>query len=500
MRDLVKDWSETDLQYLWYENNREKTFNADLTTLKKHQANMSLLQEIVDNGCVAQDPTPPPPNGGRQVASASPNRLFVGDPNDKLTVGYSQEGFIVPGARPVYTIRFENETNATAAVQLVAVTDQLDPNLDWSTFELMGMGCNLVELPDRPAWITMPRTRSWPRTRKNVAAVRATLDPAVTGVLSWVMTSIDPVTAQVVEDPIAGFLPPNDAQHRGEGYVSFSIRPKRTLANGTVINNKARIVFDVNAPIDTPAVTNTLDLLAPTSSVQPLPAISSATFDVRWVGADDPQGSGLASFDIYVSTDGGAFAPWLTGVTNTGATFAGHAGSTYRFFSVARDSVGNVEASRPPPMPPRPSRRCRLHRVLQIRYLLTGLVQVSWPTSAVNYVLQAGPALSAAPDWRTVTNRPSIVGDQLMLTLSAQDGARYYRLYALPQLTIQWTNSQVMLSWPKSATDFRLLTATSLLPVTQWQAMSYAPLTNADRSVLFIAPGNPSRFYRLVSP
>ena len=78
-------------------------------------------------------------------------------------------------------------------------------------------------------------------------------------------------------------------------------------------------------------------MLPPTSAVQPLPAISSATFDVRWSGADNPQGSGLANFDIYVSTDGGAFAPWLTGVTNTSATFTGNAGSTYRFFSVARD-------------------------------------------------------------------------------------------------------------------------------------------------------------------
>jgi hypothetical protein len=252
--------------------------------------------------------------------------------------------------------------------------------------------------------------------------------------------------------------------------------------------------------------------------------------------------------------------------------FAGVPGSTYGFFSVARDNAGNLEASPAsaeatttvtgqPSAPPLQIRlltngivqvswpTSAVNYVLQTipalnsssswstvtdppsvvgdRFMLTfsaqdgaryyrlsalpqlpilsvvltnGMVQVSWPTSAVNYVLQAAPALSAAPDWRTVTNRPSIVGDQFILTLSAQDGARYYRLHALPQLTIQWTNNQVMLSWPKSATDFRLLTATNPLPVTQWRAMSYTPLTNADRSVLFIAPGNPSRFYRLVSP
>ena len=231
LRDLVKDWSETDLEYLWYENNREKTFNAYLTTLKKHQANMSLLQEIVYNGCVAQDPTPPPPNGGRQVASASPNRLFVGDPNDKLTVGYSQEGFIVPGARLVYTIRFENETNATAAVQLVAVTDQLDPNLDWSTFELMGMGCNLVELPV-PAGLDHYATNTIVATDPyNVVAVRATLDP-VTGVVSWVMETIDPITQDVPEDPLRDSCRLMTPSIAGKVTSATASAPSRTLANG----------------------------------------------------------------------------------------------------------------------------------------------------------------------------------------------------------------------------------------------------------------------------
>ena len=76
---------------------------------------------------------------------------------------------------------------------------------------------------------------------------------------------------------------------------------------------------------------------------------------------------------------------------------------------------------------------------------------MSWPTSAVNYVLQAVPALNFSSSWSTVTDRPAIVGNQFVLTFSALDAARYYRLYSLPQLTIQWTNNQVMLSWPKSA-------------------------------------------------
>ena len=44
-----------------------------------------------------------------------------------------------------------------------------------------------------------------------------------------------------------------------------------TVATGTVIQNKATIVFDLNAPIDTPTWSNTIDKTMPTSHVNPLP-------------------------------------------------------------------------------------------------------------------------------------------------------------------------------------------------------------------------------------
>ena len=47
--------------------------------------------------------------------------------------------------------------------------------------------------------------------------------------------------------------PPN-----GDGYVDFSVKLKSGLALGTQISNKATIVFDANASIDTPAWTNTV--------------------------------------------------------------------------------------------------------------------------------------------------------------------------------------------------------------------------------------------------
>ena len=68
-------------------------------------------------------------------------------------------------------------------------------------------------------------------------------------------------------------------------------------------------------------------------------------FTVPWAGQDDAGGSGIASFDIYVSDDGGPFTAWLTGTQMTSATYTGQDGHTYAFYSVATDNVGHVQAT-----------------------------------------------------------------------------------------------------------------------------------------------------------
>ena len=92
-------------------------------------------------------------------------------------------------------------------------------------------------------------------------------------------------------------------------------------------------------------VVNTIDAGTPTSSVTALPASeSSPSFTVSWSGSDGA-GPGIASYDIYVSDDGGPFHPLLTGTTQTSTTFTGQVGHTYGFFSVATDPLGFTQAT-----------------------------------------------------------------------------------------------------------------------------------------------------------
>lgn len=174
-----------------------------------------------------------------------------------------------------------------------------------------------------------------------IVQVSASLNLA-TGLVTWTFTSLDPTTMDVPINPFVGFLPPDDANGDGEGFVSYSVQPKSGLTSGTPINAQATVVFDTNAPINTAAIVNTIDTSVPTSSVSPLPATSSPSFTVSWSG-NDGAGSGIATYDIFVSDNGGAFTPFLSGTTATSASFTGQAGHTYGFFSVATSNVGIVQ-------------------------------------------------------------------------------------------------------------------------------------------------------------
>jgi len=288
-----------------------------------------------------QPQKPPKPDDRTDDDTATEPDKHSGDPNDKGAIGVGTAGYVAAGTPLIYTIHFENVPTATAPAQQIVITDVLDSKLDWSTFELLEIGFNNTVL-EVPAGRQFFSGEAIVATDPNPVRVTAALH-APTGVVRWEMRSNDPVTNDWPEDPLAGFLPPNDAEHRGEGYVMFAIRPQAGLADGAAITNQARIVFDVNPPMDTNVVTNTLDLLPPVSQVEPLRAKLASPFTVTWSGSDS--GSGVRVYDLYVATDGGAFVLWQAAVTTTQASFAGEIGHRYAFYSVATDAVGHREAA-----------------------------------------------------------------------------------------------------------------------------------------------------------
>ena len=273
------------------------------------------------------------------------NSVRASDPNDKIgPSGFGPQAF-VPVNKPLpYTIDFENMATAGAAAQQIVITDQLDPAVDPRTFRLkeIGFGSYKVTVPDNRSYY-QTRLQLGPDLGNILADISAGVDVR-TGLVTWTLSAVDPKTGEAPNSASLGLLPPNDATHRGEGYVTYTVQAKDGTATGTALTNAATIVFDTEQPIPTNAVTNTIDGLAPTSTVAALPATSQATFTVSWSGTDDTGGSGLASYDIYVADNDGPFQPWQTTVTTTSASYPGVPGHTYQFYSVARDNAGNVES------------------------------------------------------------------------------------------------------------------------------------------------------------
>jgi hypothetical protein len=158
-----------------------------------------------------------------------------------------------------------------------------------------------------------------------------------TNTLTWNFNSIDPLTGLPPTDPRIGMLPPG-----ANAAVAFSAKPKQGLATGTQISDQASVIFNHNDPVYTNIWVNTIDNTPPISSVAALPGSELCLdFTVQWSGTD--VGAGIQDYTIYVSDNGGQFAPWLTNTSETSGTFTGQVGHTYSFYSIARDLVGNVE-------------------------------------------------------------------------------------------------------------------------------------------------------------
>ena len=181
-----------------------------------------------------------------QKISCNPfNPEMPSDPNALIgPAGYGTQGFIQPAGTLPYTVDFEND--GSAAAQDVTVTEQLDPNLDWSTFQLGSFGFGTVNVTI-PAGLTQYQTTvSYQNTDGSSAECAVTsTSTSRPASLTVTFTSLDPVTGQAPTGVFDGFLYPESESPVGsDGYVQYTVQPKAGLATGTTINQQASVVFD----------------------------------------------------------------------------------------------------------------------------------------------------------------------------------------------------------------------------------------------------------------
>lgn len=285
--------------------------------------------------------------GGQGMGENCSDVVSSWDPNDKLGIaGVGDDRYIRELGEFPYQIRFENVDSASAPAQIVVITDTLDTSVfDINTFRLgaIEVAEEMVATPPFGAtsFTTTVDLRPEKDMRLHISAQLERNDDENFARVQWILTTLEPTRDELPENPMTGFLPPNETAPEGEGSVRFYIRPFENLPDGTRISNHAEIVFDSNQPIVTPVWTNTLDFSAPSSEVMAVEATDTAgVYVVTWDGSD--AGSGIRQYGIFVQQDDGPFELWKES-RETSGIFRGEPDTHYGFFAMAIDRVGNVE-------------------------------------------------------------------------------------------------------------------------------------------------------------
>lgn len=297
---------------------------------------------------VCPSPTPPPicPNDkGRYEktsASATTEGVISGDPNIKFgPQGFGQNHYLASQNLMPYEIEFENVDTATAAAQAISVADTLNTAaIDPASFRFATIGFGNISLSAADSSTSFSQDVDLRPAKPLLVRVNAQFN-SLNGIFTCQLTALDPTTGLPPTDPQLGVLPPNVNPPEGQGWISYTATLRNNLSTGTVISNRAHIVFDNNPSMATRDWVNTIDRSAPTSRIRQ--AIYNTTdmgIRVSWVGTDS--GSGIQNYSVFVDR-GFGIEPWLTEVTDTTAIYPVANFQPYCFFVQALDSVGNLE-------------------------------------------------------------------------------------------------------------------------------------------------------------
>ncbi len=196
------------------------------------------------------------PKGIQDIVAPNAPDSYSHDPNAAIGPGgFGPNGFIADDQQALpYTIDFENAPTATAPAQNVTVTDQLDPNLDWSTFAFTaaGFGDNMISVPSANGHFFQTIVPMTYNGETFDVQVQLSIDLG-TGLVSATFQSLNPDTS-LPPDALTGFLPPEDGTGRGMGFFSYLVSLKPGLSTGTQVRNVAVVTFDSNASITTDQV------------------------------------------------------------------------------------------------------------------------------------------------------------------------------------------------------------------------------------------------------
>jgi hypothetical protein len=268
------------------------------------------------------------------------------DPNEiDGPLGYGETQMISKTDRMEYTILYENDPDfATAPASRVKIVYLVEANQNINSFRIGDFGFGSFVF-------TVPQNTTSYFKRLDVSSSLGVWVDVTAGIditkkeLFWIFQSIDPQTGVEPVSAQMGYLPVNNKDiGNGEGYVNFSILPAAATQTGDVILAEADIVFDDNAAIATNVWSNTIDALPPHSTLSGILAADEFNVSLTFSGQDDENGSGIKNYRLYVSTNEQDYELYAYYLPDDICTFLIEEGYSYKFFAIAEDNAGNVEA------------------------------------------------------------------------------------------------------------------------------------------------------------
>jgi uncharacterized repeat protein (TIGR01451 family) len=457
------------------------------------------------------------------------------DPNDMIgPAGVGPERLISVQDEMEYTIQFENQSTASAPVQELVVVDYLDPNLDWSTVEFgeITYGDRVITVPVGQLNFS---ARDLPPTNsvaiKGITIGQLAVDSTASfnpqnGRLEWRLVATDTQANTFPADALAGFLPPNNTNtHCGEGYVTFRVKPKLGLDIGTTIENKASIVFDLNDPIETSTVTNTIGQVEPKLGASIAYPASQMQLGLPFTMTLTVSNSGITvATNVVVTNAIPAGFTFVSGTGTVGTVTCTNGDVVWAIDTLSNGFPATLTLTLLPTQAGNFVAPIRIRGgdglVVDLDPLFTvqpplilgirvnsGQVELFWPTNFSSFHVQRSSSLLAAIQWTDLTNAPVIVGQEYRVTNGPPAAIQFYRLSSTnvtsptpPVIGIQAVGSQIQLSWPTNATGFRLQSTAALWPSAIWENVTNTTTTNAGSYQVIVTPSGSGRYFRLVNP
>ena len=331
-------------------------FYATFPTLRQQVA-----AEIAANTGAAVDHTAPTGTLSPMLTPTGGSTMTFGLPFLEPVTGLAPEDFAVTGTSAGWSV-----TDVTGGASTYTITVHSDAPTDGTVILTLAAGSvtDLAGNTGPPAALVATATfatdttaptavRGWTphRTALNVAAfdLTATFSEAVLGLplskiqLSGTSEAATPWTFSQPADLGSGanYGFSLEAANPADGTLIVTI-PAGATTDPAGNPNKAThisLVIDRTKPTTS----------APTTTVEPFGTLgASVPARIAWT-ASDGSGSGLASFDVERSVDGGPFAVIATGVTASAIAAALSPGHAYQFAVRAHDKAGNISPWRANP-------------------------------------------------------------------------------------------------------------------------------------------------------